>query len=50
MVQVIVPTLAEIQLVEPNLPVPLLPHVTVPVGVIGVPGDVSVTVAEHVVG
>jgi len=42
--------MAEVQLVELNLPVPLLTHVTLPVGVIGVPGDVSFTVAEHVVG
>ena len=32
-----------------NVPVPLVVHVTVPVGVSGVPGDVSVTVAWQVV-
>ena len=30
-------------------PVPLLVQATVPVGVIGVPGDVSVTLVAHVV-
>ena len=32
-----------------NVPVPLVVHVTVPVGVRGVPGEVSVTVAWQVV-
>jgi len=38
-----------VQVVELKVPGPLLLQLTVPVGVIGVPGDVSVTVAVHVV-
>jgi hypothetical protein len=37
------------QLVGLKVPVPLVLQVTDPVGVIGVPGDVSVTLAWHVV-
>ena len=37
------------QLVGLKVPVPLLLQLTNPVGVIGVPGDVSVTLAWHVV-
>ena len=33
-----------------KVPVPLLPNDTVPVGALAVPGEVSVTVAVHVVG
>ena len=33
-----------------KVPALLLPQLTKPVGVIGVPGEVSVTVAVHVVG
>src|SRR3989442_5559746 len=47
---VAVPPVPEsVQLVELKVPGPLLLQLTVPVGVIGVPGDVSVTVAVHVV-
>ena len=38
-----------VQLVELNVPAPLLVKVTVPVGVMGVPAEVSVTVAVQVV-
>jgi len=38
-----------VQLAALKVPVPLLAKVTVPVGVIAVPGDVSVTIAVHVV-
>ena len=47
-----VPTVAvgeRLQLVELNTPVPLVLQVTVPVGVIGVPADVSLTITVHVV-
>ena len=48
--QVAVDPLPEImQLVGLKVPVPLLLQLTNPVGVIGVPGDVSVTLAWHVV-
>ena len=40
--------LESVQLAGVNVPVPLLPKLTVPVGVEVVPGDVSVTVAVHV--
>ncbi len=43
------PLLETMQLVGLNVPVPLLPQLTKPVGAIGVPGDVSVTLAWHVV-
>ncbi|TMP99806.1 MAG: hypothetical protein E6K99_03905 [Thaumarchaeota archaeon] len=47
---VAVPPVPErVQVVELKVPGPLLLQLTVPVGVIGVPGDVSVTVAVHVV-
>ena len=42
--------LERVQLAELKLPGPLLLQATVPVGVIGVPGDVSVTVAVQVTG
>ena len=45
-----VPTVAGKHAVELSVPVLLLPHATVPVGVIGVPGDASIIVAEHVAG
>jgi len=49
-VQVAVMPLPEMmQLVGLKVPVPLLLQITNPVGVIGVPGDVSVTLAWHVV-
>ena len=49
-VQVAVDPLPEMmQLVGLKVPVPLLLQLTNPVGVIGVPGDVSVTLAWHVV-
>src|SRR2546430_17627354 len=43
------PVPERVQVVELKVPGPLLLQLTVPVGVIGVPGDVSVTVAVHVV-
>ena len=43
------PVLERVQLAELKLPAPLLLQLTVPVGVIGVPGDVSVTVAVQVI-
>ncbi len=49
-VQVAVDPLPEMmQLAGLKVPVPLLLQLTNPVGVIGVPGDVSVTLAWHVV-
>ena len=48
--QVAVDPLPEMmQLAGLKVPVPLLLQLTNPVGVIGVPGDVSVTLAWHVV-
>jgi len=44
------PVLERVQLAELKLPGPVLPQATVPVGVIGVPGDVSATVAVQVTG
>ncbi len=41
--------LARVHVVELKVPVPVLANVTVPPGTIAVPGDVSVTVAVHVV-
>ena len=47
---VAVPPVPErVQVVELKVPGPLLLQATVPVGVMGVPGDVSITVAVHVV-
>ena len=34
----------------PKLPLPLVVRVTVPVGVVGVPGEVSVTVTVQLIG
>ena len=39
-----------VQLVEENVPGPLLEKLTAPVGVMGVPGAMSFTVTVHVVG
>ena len=44
------PVLESVQLAELKLPGPLLLQLTVPVGVIGVPVDVSVRVAVQVTG
>ena len=44
------PVLERVQLAELKLPGPLLLQATVPVSVIGVPGDVSATVAVQVTG
>ena len=46
----VAPLPARVQLGEENAPGPLLEKVTAPMGVIGVPGPVSVTVTVHVVG
>ena len=43
------PVPERVQVVELKVPGPLLLQLTVPVGVICVPGDASVTVAVHVV-
>ena len=39
-----------VQLLLPRVPVPLFVHVTLPVGALALPADVSLTVAVHVVG
>ena len=49
--QVAVDPLPErVQLVEENAPGPLLEKLTIPIGVMGVPGLISFTVTVHVVG
>ena len=44
------PVVVRVQMVELKMPDPLLAQEMVPVGEIVVPGEVSVTVAVHVVG
>jgi len=46
----VAPVPVRVQLVAPNVPSPFLVQPTLPVGVIGVPAEVSVTVAVQVVG